>query len=46
VTWLVGASIAAVIGVGVGALVDPLAHHLLVPAFQQLQKRFRRNPTP
>lgn len=46
VTWLVGASIAAVIGVGVGALVDPLANHLLVPAFQQLQRRFRRNPTP
>ena len=46
VTWLVGASIAAVIGVGVGALVDPLANHLLVPAFQQLQRRFRRNPMP
>lgn len=44
-TWLVGAAIAAVLGVGVGAAVDPLANHLLVPAIQGLQKRFRRTPT-
>jgi predicted DNA repair protein MutK len=43
--WLVGASIAAVLGVIVGALVDPLANHLLIPAFQVLKKRLgRRNP--
>ena len=44
-TWLVGAAIAAVIGVIVGALVDPLANHVLVPAFQGLKKRFARKPT-
>ena len=43
--WLVGASIAAVLGVIVGALVDPLSNHLLIPAFQGLNKcPGRRNP--
>jgi predicted DNA repair protein MutK len=43
--WLVGASIAAVLGVIVGALVDPLSNHLLIPAFQGLKKRLGlRNP--
>jgi predicted DNA repair protein MutK len=41
-TWLVGAGIAAVLGVIVGALVDPLANHVLVPAFQGLKKRLGR----
>lgn len=43
-TWLVGASIAAVLGVIVGALVDPLANHVLIPAFRGLKKVFVRNP--
>jgi uncharacterized protein len=38
--WLVGAGISGVIGVIVGALVDPLAHHLLVPAYAALKQRF------
>jgi predicted DNA repair protein MutK len=43
--WLVGASIAAVLGVIVGALVDPLSNHLLIPAFQGLKKLLgRRTP--
>lgn len=41
-TWLVGAGIAAVLGVIVGALVDPLANHVLIPAFQGLKKRLER----
>jgi predicted DNA repair protein MutK len=41
-TWLVGAGIAAVLGVIVGALVDPLANHVLIPAFQGLKKRLGR----
>jgi uncharacterized protein len=44
-TWLVGAGIAAVLGVIVGALVDPLANHLLIPAFQGLRKRLGRTPS-
>lgn len=43
--WLVSASIAAVLGVIVGALVDPLANHLLIPVFQGLKKRLRRAPS-
>lgn len=39
--WLVGASIAGVLGLLVGAVVDPLTNHVLVPAFHVLQKRFR-----
>lgn len=42
VGWLVGALIAGVLGVVVGALVDPLANHVIVPAFQGLKKRFGR----
>jgi uncharacterized protein len=42
--WLVGASIAGVIGLLVGAVVDPLTNHVIVPAVQGLKKRIR--PTP
>ncbi len=42
--WLVGAAIAGVLGVIIGALVDPLANHVLIPAFQGLKKRFGRTP--
>jgi len=42
--WLVGAGIAGVLGVIVGALVDPLANHILIPVFQGLKKRFGRTP--
>lgn len=38
-TWLVGASIAGVLGVIVGALVDPLANYVMIPVFQVLKKR-------
>lgn len=41
-TWLVGAGISGVLGVIVGALVDPLANHVLIPAFQVLKKRLGR----
>jgi len=44
-TWLVGAFIAGVLGVIVGALVDPLANHVLIPGFQVLKKRFGRKKT-
>ncbi len=37
--WLVGAGIAGVLGVIVGALVDPLANHVLIPAYQKIKKR-------
>jgi predicted DNA repair protein MutK len=40
--WLVGAGIAGVLGVIVGALVDPLANHVLIPVFKGLKKRFGR----
>lgn len=40
--WLVGAAIAGVLGVIIGALVDPLANHVLIPAFQGLKKRLGR----
>ena len=43
-TWLVGAGIARVLGVTVGALVDPFASHLLIPVFQRLKKRLGRTP--
>ena len=36
--WLVGAGIAGLLGVIIGALVDPLANHVLIPAFQRLKK--------
>jgi len=42
--WLVGAGIAGVLGVIIGALVEPLANHVLIPAFQGLKKRFRGTP--
>ncbi len=42
--WLVGACIAGALGVIVGALVDPLANHALIPAFQGLKKLFGRTP--
>jgi hypothetical protein len=29
-----------VLGVIIGALVDPLANHVLIPGFQGLKKRF------
>ena len=40
--WLVGAAIAGVLGVIIGALVDPLANHVLIPVFQRLKKRLGR----
>lgn len=40
--WLVSALIAGVLGVIIGALVDPLAKHVIIPAFQTLKKRFGR----
>lgn len=40
--WLVGAGIAGLLGVIIGALVDPLANHLLIPGFQGLKKRLGR----
>ena len=40
--WLVGAGIAGLLGVIIGALVDPLANHVLIPAFQGLKKRLGR----
>lgn len=40
--WLVGAGIAGVLGVIVGALVDPFANHVLIPAYQGLKRCFRR----
>lgn len=43
-TWLVGAGIASVLGVIVGALVDPFASHVLIPVFQRLKKRLGRTP--
>lgn len=43
-TWLVGAGISGVLGVIVGALVDPLANHVLIPVFQGLKKRFGQTP--
>jgi predicted DNA repair protein MutK len=42
--WLVGAGIAGVLGVIVGALVDPLANHVLIPVFQGVKKRVGRTP--
>jgi hypothetical protein len=42
--WFVGAAIAGVLGVIIGALVDPLAKYVLVPVFQSLKKLFRRTP--
>lgn len=42
VGWFVGALIAGVLGVIVGALVDPLANHVIVPAFQGVKRRFGR----
>lgn len=43
-TWLVSAGIAGVLGVIVGALVDPLANYVLIPVFQGLKKRLGRTP--
>jgi uncharacterized protein len=40
--WLVGAGLAGVLGIVVGALVDPMATRLLVPAYLGLMSRFRR----
>lgn len=42
--WLVSAVIAGILGVIMGALVDPLANHVLIPAYQGLTKRFGRKP--
>lgn len=42
VAWLVAAALAGVLGVIVGALVDPLAKHVIVPAFQGVKRRFGR----
>ncbi len=39
--WLVSASLAALLGVIVGAIVDPLTRHLIAPLFLSLKKRFR-----
>lgn len=43
-SWLVGAGIAGVLGVIIGAVVDPLANAVLIPAFQKLGGLFRREP--
>lgn len=42
VTWLVGAAISAVIGLVIGAIVEPIAHKALVPAFSGLKGLFTR----
>ena len=39
--WLVAAGIAAVLGIIVGAAVDPLANRVLIPAYHSLKSRFR-----
>jgi predicted DNA repair protein MutK len=42
--WLVSAGIAGMLGVIIGALVDPLANHVLTPVFQGLKKAIRGKP--
>ena len=42
VHWLVSAGIAAVLGVMVGAIVDPLTRYVLAPAFKLLRGRFAK----
>ncbi len=44
-SWLVGAGIAGVLGVIVGALVDPLSNHVLIPVFQGLKKVILGKPS-
>ncbi|MFZ4122028.1 MAG: DUF808 domain-containing protein [Caulobacterales bacterium] len=45
-TWFVQASIAAVIGLAIGALVDPLAKHLIGPAIKRAAALWpRKTPT-
>lgn len=44
VAWLVSAGIAGVLGVVVGAVVDPITQRLLVPAFGRLRTWFRPAP--
>jgi predicted DNA repair protein MutK len=41
VAWLISASIAAVLGLLIGAVVNPLVVHFIVPAFARLQSLFR-----
>ena len=38
--WLVAAGISAVIGVAVGALCEPIVHHVIAP----LLNRFKKKP--
>lgn len=40
-SWLVGAGIAGVLGVCIGAVVDPLANHVLVPVVKKLGGLFQ-----
>jgi len=42
VAWLVSAGIAGVLGVIIGALVDPLTNYVLIPAFKALKGLFGR----
>ncbi len=42
VAWLVAAIIAGVLGVIIGALVDPLANHVLIPAFKGMKGLFKK----
>ena len=46
VAWGVGAGIAGMVGVIVGAAVAPLTQHVLVPACGWLGRRLRRTPLP
>lgn len=46
VAWVVGAGIAGMVGVIVGAAVAPLTQHVLVPACGWLGRRLRRTPLP
>lgn len=45
VAWVVGAGIAGMVGVVVGAAVAPLTQHLLVPAYERLKRRLRPSPS-
>ena len=40
VSWLVQATISGVLGLLIGALCEPLAHHLIEPAGKWLSARF------
>ncbi|GEP44179.1 DUF808 domain-containing protein [Brevifollis gellanilyticus] len=42
--WLTGAFIAGVLGVLIGALVDPLANYVLIPVFKAVKGMFGKKP--